>query len=290
MELQDILIALADFNGQFPYQAVRAARVNRTALIPRLLDNLNYIIENYQTLPRHYIGHIFSVFLLAEFRERSAFTTLIQAFSLPDHWPQLLFGDTLLSYDAANILASTYDGNIEFITSMIENENLHDYVRCVGVETLLALLATGQITRDFLIEYFRELLSGRLAHHNNLVWSDVIASCVELRAHDLLPLIEKAYADNTLSGRDFNFQMIQKIFADSVREESPTATPTPYHLIEDVILDMAWWTCFKYPHGIAENDEKFEFDEYYPRDIPHQWPHPRMSAASLIMTEEVCHE
>jgi len=58
-----------------------------------------------------------------------------------------------------NILASTFNGNIELIYKLIENTNAFEFARIAAIDSLIALWHTQQISRESVISYFDNLLT-----------------------------------------------------------------------------------------------------------------------------------
>ena len=100
MEIADIVQALERNTGSFPRQALEAAVEQREAITPELLGILEYTLANAEELAFEdredvYFGHIYAMFLLAQFRETRAFPLAVRFCELPGETAEDLLEDTV---------------------------------------------------------------------------------------------------------------------------------------------------------------------------------------------------
>lgn len=102
----------------FPEKELEKIIANQEEAIPLLLAVLEEVREDTAKYITNfdYFGHIYAVYLLAQFRVKEAYPPLLELFSLPEQ----LFGDMM---DASGrILASICGGDVAPIKQMIGNE------------------------------------------------------------------------------------------------------------------------------------------------------------------------
>jgi hypothetical protein len=81
MQMYDILSQLKRYDGKFQRKAVQAAIANQEQIIPELLAMLEYTTQNAEALldRPNYMGHLYAMFLLAQFREEHAYPLLVDS-------------------------------------------------------------------------------------------------------------------------------------------------------------------------------------------------------------------
>jgi hypothetical protein len=97
MTIPEILKELQIYTGRFPMQAMRAAIEQRDAITPELLR----VLETVAADPAEWAGreghmlHLFALYLLAQFREKRAYASVVKMFSAPGETPLESAGDTV---------------------------------------------------------------------------------------------------------------------------------------------------------------------------------------------------
>ena len=240
MTIPEILIELEPYTGHFPMDAMRAAVEQREAITPELLRVLESIAENpvKHAERKDYMLHDFALYLLAQFREKRAYAPIVKMFSAPGETPFDLFGDTVTE-GLSQILASVYDGNPAPLRSLVESDEVNEYVRSAALDAFLVLEHTGQMPRAEVVEYFRSLFHGKLQRTHSYAWDGFVCAVADLPAPELLEEVRQAYAKG----------LVDDTVADLEGIERDMAAPEPRrrdrrHLIADAIAEMERWACF----------------------------------------------
>ena len=135
----------------------------REAIIPELLRIIKDATLQIKDIAQdeEYFAHIYAMFLLAQFREESAYQCIVDFFSADRNLVFTATGD-VITEDLGRILASVCGGDTGLICAMIENPNLDEYVRSAGFDALVVLMVQGIITREEIMAYFQSLFHGKL--------------------------------------------------------------------------------------------------------------------------------
>ncbi|WP_094545727.1 DUF1186 domain-containing protein [Petroclostridium xylanilyticum] len=207
------------FEDHYPAEAVKYALANKEEAIPELLEILEYTLSNVENLSKDakYLVHFPAIYLLAYFREKKAYESIIKIASLPDEQIFDLLGD-VVTEDFKNILASVCDGNIEPIKGIIENSSLDEYVRTEALESLLILLNHGVVSREQLVFYFKELFNGKLEVDYSFVWDTLPRCCSLIHPAGLKDDIEKAVADGKVMEIIADLDFMNRQLKRSVKE------------------------------------------------------------------------
>ncbi len=246
MDIQDILKQLEVNDGTFPREAVAQAIAQREAMTPELLHILAYAHQNIEDLGEaDYMAHLYAMYLLAEFREPRAYPLLIQFFSTPGEITLDVTGD-VVTEDLGRILASVCDGDIEPITSLIENEQANEFVRYAAVASLVALVACGEQERDDVITYYKELFRGKLVRRWSHVWDGLVSASIALHPEELIGDIRLAYQHQLIDPQSIGLDSVEAVLSrdkDAVLFE--LTLHDRFQRIDETIQEMEWWACFQ---------------------------------------------
>ena len=243
MTVPEILNALEPYTGRFPMEAMRAAIEQREAITPELLRVVEAAAENPEQHARreNHMLHLFALYLLAQFREKRAYPSVVKMFSAPGETPFDLAGDTVTER-LSRILASVYDGNSAPLQGLVESEAINEYVRDAALDAFVALAHTGQMTRDAVVAYFTSLFQGRLKRNYSHAWDGLVVAVADLPAPELLDGVRQAYADDLV---DSSFARLEEI-ERNLRAQGQWRGEK-YRLITDAIAEMKWWASFNKP-------------------------------------------
>ncbi len=242
MDLAHILEELAyDMGGDLPREAIEAAIAKRNAITPHLLAILSDATQRIDEVIEddNYQGHIYAMYLLAQFREKEAYPLLIELFSFPCEIPHAIAGD-VLTEDLSRILASTCDGETRLLKQLVENPSANEYVRAACQEALVLLVGCGFLKREAVIAYFHELLTSKLEKVPSFAWDYLIACCCILYPDELHRPILQAFEDELINE---NFISLQDVAATLTLDKT-THLYQLYHdaeLIDDTIVEMEKW-------------------------------------------------
>ncbi len=242
MDIQKVLMELESQDLRFPREALEFAIANRDLMIPELVKILVRTLENYEELldQEKYMGHIYAMYLLAQFREKSAYPLIIELSSLPDEIPDELMGDTVTE-GLPRILAGVSCGDDYLIRRLAENDDVNEYVRGSALGALVTLVAVGEKSRDELIDYFQSLFRSKLSREPSLVWDNLVSCCLDLYPSEVYQDIKQCYQDELVEPFSVSIEDVEESLA--LRKEAALEDLKKnrhYTLVTDVIRDMEW--------------------------------------------------
>jgi hypothetical protein len=103
---------------------------------------------------KYYIAYMYALYLLAQFKEKRAYPLIYSLLNKPYEILDKLLGD-VITEGMPSILASVFNGDVKPIKSIIENEEINEFIRGAALESLVILASEGVITRDEVIIYFQ---------------------------------------------------------------------------------------------------------------------------------------
>ncbi len=231
----------------FPREALARAIEEPEQIVPELLDIIKRAADNPQELAAEpdYMAHIYALFLLSQFREKRAYEPMVQFFSQPGELPFDLTGD-VVTEDLDSMLASVSCGDDSLIKTLIENPQANEYVRGAALRALVALVLTGELTRDSVIEYFATLFREKLPREPAHVWDCLVSCTMDLYPEELYEHVVKSFQEGLVDTFFVNPQHVRAAL-DQGKERTLARSRgyRSYRLVEDTIGGMQGWACFR---------------------------------------------
>ncbi|MCP4538694.1 MAG: DUF1186 domain-containing protein [Chloroflexi bacterium] len=249
MKIEEILDKIEFYNKRFPRRALRDAMTRKESITPELLAIVQDAAENIDELAyeKNYMAHMYAMYLLAQFRERRAYPLIVEFFSIPGEVTLDVTGE-LVTEDLNRILASVCGNDTSLMESLIENENVNEYVRSAALQGLLVLVARGDQSREEIMSYYRALFREKLERKPSLVWGSLVDCCCELHPKELLEEISQAFAEGLVDENYTNLEWVQgQIEQGKDRMLTDLRGESRYSYIDDTIKEMEWWACFDEP-------------------------------------------
>lgn len=247
MTIQEIIAKLTHEGGASPHQAMTEAIAQREDVTPELLRLLKDAASHPEATANQadYLGHIFAMYLLAQFREKRAYQPLVNLVTADFRHVDRMLGD-VLTEDLGRMLASVCDGDIGLICGIIENVDLNEYVRSAGLDALVVLVAQEAKTREEVMAYFRSLFNGKLEREFNFVWGSLVSKCCRIYPGEVEEDIERAFADGLVDPLFIGLQSVRRDLAKGKDQALERLAENPsYKFIQDTAHEMARWFCFQ---------------------------------------------
>jgi|GEM_PF-6552350 len=205
------------------------------------LNVIEHMVDNFQTAEIEYRhNHITMLFILAKFREQKAFPYIIKIASLYRDWPEKFLGD-MRNEGLARLLVSTYNGDLQALKNIIENQHMDVWCRIACLNSMRGLFAIGILTREELLSYYSYLLQTDLIGDSEFVLFLVrnINSMYPAELFDKVePLFEKEYFDTSFIDKKY----IEKTLALGLDECLKQNVYSDKYIlpVDNVAEDVAW--------------------------------------------------
>ncbi len=253
MTVPEILAALTPYTGRFPEAAMKAAVEQREAITPELLRALEEVAADpplFADRAKDNMLHTFALYLLAEFRERRAFPIIIRLISGPAKAVDDLLGDTVTE-GLSCILASTYDGNLEALISVVLQHDAYPFVRSSVADAITLLYHESIISRDQMIAAFRRCFAELREDDDPQAWNGVVSSAADAQARELLPEIRQAFERGCVER--FCVGAVEDIEEAMAEDSSRLLKRFRYHhhIVLSAVKEMSWWAAFSEDDGAA---------------------------------------
>jgi hypothetical protein len=213
-----------------PLDEFNAVRQHRDRIVPMMLGTLREVAADPERFEAEtaYHGHEYALLLLAELRVQAAFPAIVEFLHAIAGLEEGLLGD-MTTEDLPAILASTFDGRVDLLKRLVEDDALDELVRGAALVAMASLVLHGRIDRTELISYVGRLIA-ELPRDPSLLWNNVASVILDLRLHEhrqaLCGLLdEDVFEEGWIQRGD-----IEQEFA----EDSDPKRHRAYRLIEDV--------------------------------------------------------
>ncbi|MCP3776421.1 DUF1186 domain-containing protein [Paenibacillus sp. MZ04-78.2] len=245
--MEQILQAIRYNNGKFPRNELQHIIEQKEEAIPYLLQIMNDLKDDYEKVldrPTR-IDFIYAYFLLAQFQVKELFPIMIDVLSKPSEICENIFDDAITE-GIGRILASVYNGEIDLLLGLIENTKANQYARGQALNALVVLVLNDHLSRDFVMDYFKQLMNGKLAETNYYINAEIVCCCEDLYPEEVLPDIQRLYEDqvveSTIIRLDSIEKTLQKTKEDVLRKNYQKHN---FQLITSAIEELQDWACFR---------------------------------------------
>lgn len=229
------------FNKNFPREALSEAIENKEKITPILLEELDKIIAQPEIVTENedYMLHVYAMYLLAQFREKEAFTKIIDLISFTPDEVEIIFGDVLTG-GLSSILYSTFDGDLNVLKGAIENPLMNIYARGATLDVYEKLYLDGEISKEDSIKYLRELTYGNYHDVDSALGTYVQRFVINQHFFEMIDDIQFLYDQNRI---DISMAGQYDDFIDYIYCYDYDEGKARY--MDDIIKEMYRWSCFE---------------------------------------------
>ena len=258
MDVPTILDQLAHAEGM-PEGAIRAAREQRAAVAPALIDLIERHLAGEEEAFALEDALFYAFHLLGEWRETAAYRPLTRLLALEEEEVEDILGDAVPE-TVHRIMAQVFDGDPQPLYAVIEAEQAHPFVRSRMLETLALLVLRGALARDEVARYLRDAFGVLRPHATSFVWYGWQSAIGALGLSELKSLVRKAFARNLIDPADMSFADFEAHLKHArAHPESPwdVAAPDEFAPFDDTIAELASWQ-----HRIPDDLERGLADDW----------------------------
>ncbi|MBM3886832.1 DUF1186 domain-containing protein [Candidatus Dependentiae bacterium] len=225
----------------YPRDLIEEIQQQKDNVIPELLA----LVEEFVKHPprecdsKAWLGGITALFILAKWKEQSAFPLVVNLCLLPHKTLDYLLGD-IITESLGALVASTFNGDIETLYLLITNQHLHEFVRRALLNALVTLYKHDVLSRNQLIAIFSRLFDDIVSDFSS-VPSALVRLCNKINAIELWDQIKYFHSQGVLDKREVDFKEIQNSFTRS-RELvlSSLSCDKEHRFVNDLKSEIGW--------------------------------------------------
>ena len=230
--------------GKLPKKELKEIIANKEEAIPELLQVVDHFIDDpsIASANQSYFGHIYALYLLGQFREKALFPKLLQILHWPEQDLNRTFGD-FLTEGSGRILASVYNGNLDALKELLENQEAYEFARGQAVSAIRILVLEEQLDRKEISDYYSQLFkSKRLTPY---LYADVIISACDLHLEELFEDIQWAFEEELVDGGVIDLNDVKDAMAEDKKVRLGYSKVDIHNkYIDNTIKELQSWYIF----------------------------------------------
>ncbi|MED4955282.1 DUF1186 domain-containing protein [Paenibacillus macerans] len=233
--------------GKFPREQLQQIIDHKDEAIPYLLQIMEELKEDEETFlgePYRY-DHLFAMYLLAQFRVKELYPLLVEILLKTGNLADEILGD-IIAEGLGQILASVYNGDPEPLMRLIESPQANEYARGQALKAIVTLVFDRQLTREFAMDYMKQLLNGRLSDTPYYLNAEIVSCSSDLYPLEVYEDIKRLYESGELEEGYIDFGSVESALKKTQEEVMQGAQRTrDYSFIDDTIAEMEGWASFQ---------------------------------------------
>ena len=247
--MKELIEKLYDNPNKFNYEAVKEIRKNKGKINKYLLEELDKNIENYNSQEGFPIFVDYTLFLLAEFKEKKTFPLILKILSIPNLDGYNILGDGVME-KLPSIIISVFDNNFKGLNEIIENKTIDTYIRNAALRTYTYFYRKNLITKNDLIQYLKDIIS--LYEYDDDIYNEILSVIINAHLIEMIPDVKTLFDNDAIDYyiRGGYPEFIDYLF-DYDRQDN-------IDIISNVEDNMASWYCF---HKDEEDDKEFDYEK-----------------------------
>ncbi|MBP1995773.1 hypothetical protein J2Z66_007415 [Paenibacillus eucommiae] len=244
--MEQLLQTIRYQEGKFPLNELQQIIERKEEAIPYLLEIMVHLKEDYkQVIDRpNRFDYIYAYYLLAQFQVKELYPILIDILSTTGDNAEDIFDDDITD-SIGRILATVYNGDIDSLLSLIENEQANEYARGQGLIALVALVFKGELSREFVMDYLKQLMNGKIAEGNYYLNAEIVCCCDYLYPEEVYADIERMFEEDDVDLL-IDMDAIDKTLTRTKEEVLHSSqNNNKFQLLTDTIKELEGWACFQ---------------------------------------------
>jgi hypothetical protein len=234
MEPRQILEQLGK-SAELPVDAIRAARLNKSALVPEFIAILDAAADGKAAAEDSRELLFFAFHLLGEWREKSAFPTLLKFLCSPA--AESLYDELCIT--AHRVMARVFAGDTQLLRALILDRGADEFMRSAMFETMALLTHVGAIRREETTAFLRTCFEAFQEEHDNFVWFGWQRTISLLGLGQLLHLVKEAFDQGFVDQDLYDFRNFERDFRFAV--DNPEKLPVGCAPFDDVLEEILHW-------------------------------------------------
>lgn len=203
MELTKIIQDLTIKQNKIPIEALKEAAKRKDEISSHLVKSIQDAYDNYEHIDLTNYLPIHAVMLLSQFKHQESHELICKLMKLPcSETSSPLDGilDIVLTECMHNVLANTYNGDINHIRSIIEESNASVYARGAAIVSMVLLMLRDVIPKETTITYLKSLFEIKIESYNvPMFYSLLIHACNQLQMPEFEPWIKQKYEQDLVN-------------------------------------------------------------------------------------------
>ncbi len=245
--MEELVKKLYDNPDKFNYEVVKEIENKKGEINKYLLAELDKNIENFNKDEYFPIFVDYSLFLLAEFKEKKAFPLILKMLSIPKINGYHNIGEGTMESLSA-IIVSVFDGDFDGLNKIIESKKVDSYIRDSALKTYIYFYNNGLLNKNDLIKYLRKLITLYKYDISEQIYDSIFTVIMAAHLKEMIPDVKEMFAKDLLEWQDYP-DFIDNLFDYDIRFEDVEP-------ITSTVDSMSGWYCFNQDENEGEISEE----------------------------------
>ncbi|EME67943.1 SEC-C motif domain-containing protein [Paramagnetospirillum caucaseum] len=273
MTVDDIIRDFATTGTTLPRSSMQWTLDNWDEAGPRLINVLERFISGDDTSDDATNVLFFALHLMAEMNEKGAFAPLCRLITDHDAIERIL-GDGITT-TLTRIMISTFDGDIDLLKTLIENQDADQFVRYSAMQTWTYQIYAGLGSRDDAKQYLLDLFDTMKPQGECFVWVGWVDAVMMLGMNECRDRVASLMDRGFIDYRHMRMDDFEREIAVSLDDPKAAFSRDRILPLDDCIGELAGWYCFteKYQEDqarMAAHREK----QAYRANLPEPFANP----------------
>ncbi len=230
-DLSTYIEQISRWQDEFPEEPLAHLVDREEEAKPYLRDLLEKTLLHYKEIPEDYVGHIFAIYLLAQFRDPAGFDLALKFLGLPEPYPRGFFHDLLTqSYPA--VIASCYSGNPEPLWATITSSTTGYSEKTVALVAASILVNRKSLSRADFSDFLSSLIETEVAKKNSQFLAVIAQEVADLHLGQLYQQIRELYKNGEIDEKQYSPALFEAVM------QSEHANPKKFFLIDDIFEEL----------------------------------------------------
>lgn len=266
MDVNQIIGELSRNRGYFPLEVLLEVHQQKETFIPLFIKEIEAITsdQNHPVYQESEVGayflHIYALYFLSYWRVTDAYPVVMRFLSEASVDHDLILGD-VATEGVQSIIFSLYNGDIDSIHQLINNDAIDQYMRSSVMGVFKELFIENKISqsqfKEILTHYFEKYLHDEADQaEDGYFLTSVVLEMGEVGFKEKLPEIKTAFDQGLIDELDVDFDWIaEDMEANSL--DAPDEIDC-YGYIGKPEEVLEGWACFNEPE---EDYDSFDYDD-----------------------------
>lgn len=196
MDTDRIITTLA-FAEKLPVGVIQTCHSNRDEVVPAFIDLLKRCADNTPVRAEEEEAIFLIVHILGELGEKRAFQPLMDFLMGDQERVERVLSDAITE-NLPQILISVFDGRTQRLYDVMNNPNVHEFVRDAAFRVWTYFVCMGEIDRDEAQQYLLKGFETLRPVTSSYIWVAWVDAVARLGFDDMEDLVKQAFSEGRL--------------------------------------------------------------------------------------------
>jgi hypothetical protein len=181
-----------------PFEAIKAATVDRERVAPLLIQELQKFAADFQGYDQNDCLPAIAIYLLAEWQVAESFETVLDCFALDEKYGGYELGD-LLTENGPVILAALCQADLDALERFAERKDVSGWARGAALKAMVTLVLWDKVPREDVVTRFAWIFRRKpFRREDHVTWTQLADAAFELNPAELMEEIRPLFGQGII--------------------------------------------------------------------------------------------